>query len=132
MDNKNKIEYWLALAEYDIEVALSLLQSKKFLYVGFFCHLIIEKTIKAYFWYILNSEPPFSHNLIYLAEKYGLIEELNPEFIGLLNVLMPLNIEGRYPTDKQLLVQQLTETRINDIFNKTISLQKWIKELIKY
>jgi HEPN domain-containing protein len=132
MNENTKIEYWLELAEYDIEVALSLFQSKKYLYVGFFCHLIIEKTLKAYFWYKMKSDPPFSHNLLLLADKSGLINELSEDNVNLLNKLMPLNIEGRYPTDKQLLSQQLTESIINDILNNTLDLQKWIKNLIKY
>ncbi|MBM2816046.1 MAG: hypothetical protein HW421_2808 [Ignavibacteria bacterium] len=132
MDEVEKIEYWLDLAEYDLGVAESLFRDKKYLYVGFFCHLIIEKTLKAYYWYKLKSEPPFTHNLVLLADKSGLITELTDEQIRFLNMLIPLNIDGRYPSDKQLLMQQLTEDRIIDILNQTKSLQKWIKGLIKF
>ena len=132
MDIKEKIEYWLDLAEYDIDVAKSLLNSKKFLYVGFFCHLIIEKTLKAYYWYSLKSDPPFTHNLLLLANKSNLLKEMSEDMILFLNKLMPLNIEGRYPIDKQLLIQQLDETRITEILSTTLNVHKWLKELIKY
>lgn len=130
MDEKTKIEYWLELADYDIEVAQSLLNSKKYLYVGFFSHLIIEKTLKAYFWYKNRAEPPYSHNLMLLADKTGLLEIISEDNKLLLNKLMPLNIEGSNPSDKQLLNQQLTESRVSEILKQTIEMQKWIKELL--
>jgi HEPN domain-containing protein len=131
MDEKEKIKYWLDLAEYDIEVAQSLYQSKKFLYVGFLCHLIIEKTLKAFYWFKLKSEPTYTHNLVLLSERTSLIKDMTDENINLLNTLMPLNIEGRYPIDKQMLLLQLKEPVISEILTKTLSLQKWIKKLIK-
>ena len=44
-----RTEYWIEIAEYDIETAKAMLVSKRFLYVGFMCHQAIEKTIKAYY-----------------------------------------------------------------------------------
>lgn len=130
MDTKEKIEYWLELADYDIEVAQSLYNSKKYLYVGYFCHLIIEKTIKAYYWYITGTEPPYTHNLLLLSNKSELLKLMSNENVELLNILMPLNIEARYPKDKNVLFEQLTKSRIYNILSKTIDLNEWIKKLI--
>lgn len=33
-----KVAYWLDLAEYDLETAMAMLETKRFLYVGFMCH----------------------------------------------------------------------------------------------
>ena len=132
MDADEKVKYWLDLAEYDIEIAESLNKLKKYLYVGFFCHLIIEKTIKAYFWFKVKSDPPYTHNLQLLASKSGLSDLMSEVNINFLNKLMPLNIEGRYPSDKELLMKRLDEKTVNEILNNTIELQKWIKALIKY
>lgn len=41
-----KIKYWLELAEYDMETADSLLAAKKYIYVGFFLSMLIEKTLR--------------------------------------------------------------------------------------
>lgn len=106
-----------------------MLTAKKYLYVGYFCHLIIEKVIKAYYWYSVHQEPPFTHNLILLANRSGLISLLDEEQKKVLNTLMPLNIEARYPSDKRMLLQQLTQERTEDIFMKTKELYKWIKSL---
>jgi len=47
MDTKEK--YWLEMAEYDIKTAEAMLESKRYLYVGFMAHQTIEKILKAYF-----------------------------------------------------------------------------------
>lgn len=48
MTRDEKIAYWLDLADYDIETAEGLFVVKRWLYVGFMCHQVIEKTLKAY------------------------------------------------------------------------------------
>lgn len=52
---KERIEYWLDIANYDLETAEAMLQSKRYLYVGFMCHQVVEKSIKAYLWYTNES-----------------------------------------------------------------------------
>lgn len=42
-----KIKYWIELAEYDIQTAKAMLETKRFLYVGFMCQQTIEKSLKA-------------------------------------------------------------------------------------
>jgi HEPN domain-containing protein len=44
-----KSTYWIEIADYDFETAKAMLASKRYLYVGFMCHQVIEKTIKAYY-----------------------------------------------------------------------------------
>lgn len=39
-------EYWFDLAEYDLVTAKAMLDTKRYLYVGFMCHQSIEKNIK--------------------------------------------------------------------------------------
>jgi hypothetical protein len=34
----SKIKYWIELSDYDFETAEAMLQSKRYLYVGFMCH----------------------------------------------------------------------------------------------
>lgn len=41
----DKVKYWLELADYDYETALAMLESKRYLYVGFMCHQTIEKSL---------------------------------------------------------------------------------------
>jgi len=68
MDTKEKKEYWLDIARYDLASAKAMLESRRFLYVGFLCHQVAEKCLKAYFWHTRKKEPPYSHNLLLLSE----------------------------------------------------------------
>ena len=45
MTKEEKIAYWLDLADYDIETAEGLFVVKRWLYVGFMCHQVIEKAL---------------------------------------------------------------------------------------
>ena len=49
---KEKIQYWIEMAEYDLETAKVMLKGKRFLYVGFMCHQVIEKILKGYFVFV--------------------------------------------------------------------------------
>ena len=59
----NKHQYWFDLADYDIETAIAMFKSKRYLYVGFMCHLATEKTLKGCYEKSFNEIPPYSHNL---------------------------------------------------------------------
>jgi len=48
MNINNKTEYWLDIAHYDLVSAKAMLESKRFLYVGFLCHQTVEKCLKAF------------------------------------------------------------------------------------
>ena len=45
-----------------------MLNSKRYLYVGFMCNQVIEKIFKAYFVKVKGEQPPYTHKLIRLAE----------------------------------------------------------------
>lgn len=76
---KERIEYWLNIAKYDLDTAKAMLESKRYLYLGFMCHQVVEKSIKAYYWYVNNSEPPYIHNLLTLSKISGLVNLLDED-----------------------------------------------------
>lgn len=49
---QKNIKYWIELSDYDMETAEAMLNSKRFLYVGFLCHQTIEKIFKAYYTHV--------------------------------------------------------------------------------
>lgn len=131
MNVNSKTKYWLDIAHYDLVSAKAMLESKRFLYVGFLCHQTIEKCLKAYFWYKQKNEPPYTHNLLMLLEKSGLDEHSCEEYISLFNELMPLNIQARYPEDKSLLLKSLSLKKSQELYLKTKDFYLWIKKLLK-
>ncbi|MCX7737675.1 MAG: HEPN domain-containing protein [Candidatus Kapabacteria bacterium] len=128
MEINEKIKYWVDLAEYDLETARAMLDTKRYLYVGFMCHQVIEKSLKAYYVKIINQPPPFTHNLRFLCDITGLAKEIDNSILLFLSELQPLNIEGRYPTYKDTIFNLLTKEKCESLIEKTEDLFKWIKQ----
>lgn len=123
----DQITYWIELSEYDIDTAEAMLETKRYLYVGFMCHQSIEKALKAVLVSKSKELPPKIHNLIRLAEKADLLDKMNENRKKILFLLNPLNIETRYPSYKDVLLSQLTNEKCVEIINKTKELLVWIK-----
>jgi len=69
----------------------------------------------------------FIHSLSRLAEKSGLLAELSSEQLVIIDELEPLNIEARYPSYKEMLMQSLNESKCEKLLNDTSLLISWIK-----
>lgn len=78
MGNVEKTKYWWELADYDMETAKAMLETKRWLYVGFMCHQAVEKALKAY-WCLKQPEndPPYRHNLFRLVQGAGLEHKMS-------------------------------------------------------
>ena len=128
---KEKIEYWLDIADYDLDSTWAMLETKRYLYVGFLCHQVAEKCLKALFLHRQQKEPPYIHNLLVLAERVDLSTDGGDDFVTLFNELMPLNIQARYPEDKELLLKTLTKERCEGLYKRTKEFSEWIRKLLK-
>ena len=124
---KDKIKYWIDMAEYDLETARVMLTGGRYLYVGFMCHQVIEKAFKAYYVFKNKNNPPFSHNLRYLAQESGLFKQMNEEQKDFVELVSPLNIEARYPTFKEKMLKSLSKKKCGDILTRTEELFQWTK-----
>lgn len=115
------------MADYDYETAETLMSAGRYLYVGFMCHQTIEKMLKAY-WSSVLEEPPLKiHHLSRLAAKSGLIDELEEKQLRFIDMLEPLNIEARYPSYKEKLMQALSPDNCKALLHDTDNLRQWIK-----
>ncbi|MDP3642642.1 MAG: HEPN domain-containing protein [Bacteroidota bacterium] len=94
-DIEKQINYWTRGAENDVETAELLISGKKYLEGLFFCHLTIEKIVKALVVKKTGQLAPKSHNLGYLSALANL--ELAEEHTLFMAVLMKYQLEGRYP-----------------------------------
>jgi len=130
MTTEEKVQHWIKLSDYDLETALVMLNTGRYLYVGFMCHQVIEKIFKAVYSKSKEDTPPYTHDIEYLALKSGFYETLSNEqqdFIGELN---PLNIEARYPEYKQEISKILTPLKCDNLLKETTKLQLWTKEML--
>ena len=123
----DRIRYWLEMSDYDFDTANAMLETKRYLYVGFMCHQVIEKLLKAY-WCKLSEEPPLKiHSLSRLTEKTGLDRHMTEEQFDFIDALEPLNIEARYPSYKERLMKSLKIDRFKELLRQNDELRVWIK-----
>lgn len=125
----DKVAYWKELADYDIDTAEVMYNGGRWLYVGFMCHQVIEKTIKSYWSAIKPDEIPFIHNLLKLAQSCGLTTKMSPDQLKFIAGLMPMSIEARYPSYKDELFKKLTPEYCRTLIDKTKELKLWIENL---
>jgi HEPN domain-containing protein len=125
----SKIQYWTEIAEYDLTTAEAMLETKRYLYVGFMCYQAIEKILKAvYVQRFPNETPPFTHDLLKLMKLMSLYDDMSEEQKNTIRILEPLNIDSRYPRSKFALSSSLNNQRCIDIIQRTKGLFQWIKQ----
>jgi len=124
---KEKTKYWLELSDYDIETASAMLESGRFLYVGFMCHQAIEKILKDFYFSFNETPAPYTHSLLYIVEKCGLKDKISEEQNSFLNEIEPLNIEARYPSHKKELLKSLNKGKCVYLIDNSIEFIKWVK-----
>ena len=122
---QKQIDYWITGAEEDILTADILIQKNRFLHGLFFCHLVIEKAMKAHVVKKTKEIAPRSHNLILLSEKAKIEFENENENDILLGVLMKYQLQGRYPDYNPIIPNK---EKVQNYLNKTNELLQWLKE----
>ena len=103
-----------------------MLNAGRYLYVGFMAHQAVEKILKALFVSRFDEQPPYTHSLSILVKKIGLEKDLSEMQFGIIDILEPLNIEARYPTHKEKLLNSLSAEKCADILVQTQELYQWI------
>lgn len=87
----------------------------------------LKKIFKAYYTFLTSETAPFSYSLFYLAKKGKFYDEFSEDQKDFIDEIEPLNIEARYPSNKERLLKSLTYEKCLDIIEKTKALQQWIK-----
>ena len=98
MDVEKQIAYWSEGAISDLEAAEALIRNGKLLQGLFFCHLVIEKALKALVSKVRKEVPPKTHNLNYLSVRAEI--EIPPDIRNFFGILTRFQLEGRYPEYK--------------------------------
>jgi HEPN domain-containing protein len=123
IDVNKQILYWISNADSDIETAEFLIKEKnKILHGLFFCHLCIEKAIKAHVTKNTLDVPPRSHDLLYLLTQTTL--ELNNDDSVFCGILMNYQLHGRYP---EYFPNTPDSNTALSYFTRTKNLLVWIK-----
>jgi len=119
---KPQTEHWLEVAEYDLGTAEAMLRSRRYVYVVFFCHLCLEKALKARIVEFADVFPPYTHSLSKLLElaKLDIPEQLS-DFIYNMS---DLNVATRYPKD----LKQFQRAQAREYFDRTREVFSWLRQ----
>lgn len=128
MTTEERVKYWIDIADYDLETAEAMYSTRRWLYVAFMCHQVIEKTLKAYWCGTMPDDPPYTHNHMRLADGCGIYEKMSDEQKDFLDLITNYNIEARYPEDKEALARTLTPQACRQMIDETRLLMQWIKD----
>jgi len=122
IDIDRQITYWITGATDDLESAKILIESNRLLHGLFFCHLVIEKAIKANVVKQTGEIAPRSHNLLYLSEIAKLVfTEEDEIFLG---ILMKYQLQGRYPDYNPNIPDKI---KVKEYLIKTEKLLLWLQ-----
>ena len=131
MANKERAEKWLDIVTEDLSVAELLFNNGHWLYTGFMCHQVIEKTLKAYWCVCRDDDPPYLHDHKKIAQGCGLYTKMSEEQIDFIEDIKPMNIEARYQETKDAVARMLDRETTAAILNKTKQMHTWIQEKLK-
>ncbi len=131
MANKDRAEKWLSIVAEDMSVAEDLYKTGHWLYVGFMCHQVIEKTLKCYWCVCRDDDPPYTHDHGRIAQGCGLFTKMSEEQRDFLEGIKRMNIEARYQEEKDDVARTLDRETTAVILETTKQLHAWILERLK-
>ncbi len=121
----NIVAHWVERAEYDLDTAKAMLDTGRYLYVGYMCQQAAEKLLKAIIAQQNKENLPI-HNLSRLVEVAEIKNHLNSEQFNFLAELTPYCIEARYGDFKESLSEIINEQKAKDVYAKTQEIFKWL------
>jgi HEPN domain-containing protein len=144
MNSRDKYEYWLEAAQYDLESARVMMNGGRYMYVAFMSQQAVEKLIKGIYTLYTDKEPPMIHNIWNIFKQ--LKKEANLEDYLDINVfeknlekykiflaeLLSFYISGRYPSFKEKISSTIDPTRAQRVLSDTEEVFLWIKSLNQY
>ena len=69
MNQEEKYNYWLDIAEYDMVSAEAMLNAGRYAYVPFMCQQSLEKFVKGLYNYYIDDNVPRVHNISFVIGK---------------------------------------------------------------
>lgn len=122
-DAETVITYWREGATTDFESAACLQKGRKYIQALFFCHLALEKILKACVVRTTKAQASFTHNLTYLAGKAQL--DLSKAQMAFLQDMTRYNLEGRYPDYYETTRKTVTPALTKKLMQETKELLAW-------
>lgn len=106
-----------------------MLETKRYPYCLFLCHLSVEKILKALIVEQTKKHAPYTHNLVDIAKNTKI--EFSEDQKILLADLTEFNLEARYPEWEKKFYEKATKGYTEIYFNQAVNFQKWLKKYLK-
>ena len=131
MDAQEKFEYWLDLAQYDLETADTMMLGGRWLYVVFMCQQAVEKLVKGLYVLYVGDNVPKTHNIRVLVEKFEDLLPAKPteDQYTLFEDLTIHYLNGRYADYKRRLSERLNEQASSEFLRLTKEVFAWLLTL---
>lgn len=126
MDVQKVTDFWLESAEDDLKTVEALWQSKRYHHCLFFCHLVVEKALKALVVKRTGEHALPIHDLLLLARKAGL--ELSSERREELSEINGFNIRARYDDYRREFYKKATREYTQIWHRRSTEVFKWLRE----
>ncbi|MEK7243452.1 MAG: HEPN domain-containing protein, partial [Thermodesulfobacteriota bacterium] len=95
------------------------------------CHQAIEKILKAHYQLMKEKMPPKTHNILFLMKETALFDSLSDQQKAFMEMLLPMNIQNRYPDYRDRMFKSLDREQCGIILHETREMHAWIKEKLK-
>jgi HEPN domain-containing protein len=144
VNSREKYEYWLEAAMYDLESAKVMMNGGRYMYVVFMSQQAIEKLTKGIYTLYSENEPPMIHNIwnifkqlkseVEHKENFPIddfehnMEKYKKFFVELLSYY----ISGRYPSFKEKISNTIDLNRAKNVLRNAEEVFAWIESLSKY
>jgi HEPN domain-containing protein len=120
------VDYWVKSSQEDLKTAIGLYRLERYHHCLFFCHLFVEKIIKALVVKVIGQPAPYGHKLSKLA-KLTKVSFSNRQ-LDLLDELTAFNIEARYNDYKLLFFRKATKEYTQEYLKKAKQIYLWLKK----
>lgn len=130
-NNKTLLSKWHKLAQDDLKVAVLSSDNGIYLQAAFHCQQAIEKSIKGLIIYLLDTEPPYTHDLIRLYKILENTKYYDPKKMIIFGGLNPFYIKSRYPSYKQEVSNNLTKQKITSFIKLAQEIEQWLENEMK-
>lgn len=124
------VAHWVERSKYDLDTAKAMLNTGRYLYVGYMCQQAIEKLLKAMIAQQDKENLPI-HNLNRLAEVAEIADLLSSEQSTFLAELTPFCIEARYGDFKESLSEIINKEMAGLTYLKTLEMFEWFYQKIR-
>lgn len=123
-----KVNFWKKSANEAFEMTDFLFENKKYPDALFYGQLSLEKLLKAVYIARQDNPPPFSHDLLFLANKTGL--QVSDEIARDLKIITGFNINARYDDYKESFRKVATKEYATTYIWKIKEIKKWLEGMI--